>query len=99
LERAKYSEAAKITETPAYLTGVQGAADRGLRLLRRMRSCWWPHTQSGRCVKDTPVSVLEISRNIGIRWSTVFLIIHDQPPTQFKTFVLSFRLMMYCQVV
>jgi len=44
LEQAKSSEAAKKLQTLVYLTGVQGAADHELRVLRKMWSCWYKVT-------------------------------------------------------
>jgi len=33
------------------------AADHELCVLQRIWWCWWPHVLSGRCVKDTSVSI------------------------------------------
>jgi len=59
-------EAAKITQTPVQLTGVQRVADHELRILRWRWSCWWCYVQSGRCGTDTSV------RNFKEYWNLSF---------------------------
>jgi len=66
MERMKSSEAAKIPQDTVQLT-VQRVADHEVRVLRRMRSCWWFHVQS-----DTSVS----TKFQGIRRSSFGRIIH-----------------------